>query len=754
MELGSSQQICGLGQSLYLRRSSLCFGLSYRQFTVIVIISDSKTRKCRIMQAVRVVRESVQSLLTRLGTLLSQNRHSELLVLALVAVYTTVFSYLTIMRYRSLHSSAYDLGIYNQSLYTTVQFGRFFYYTADLPANPSGSIFGVHFLPILVVLLPFYALNPHVETLLIAQSLVLGLGAVPLYFLAKNVTSRRAIGLAFAVVYLTSPLVQGVNWFDFHPEAFIPLGMLTAIYAMQARRWKLYLGGIILTMASLEFAGVIIGVYAATILFESRATIVPLLKSNRILEPGPMALITLAIATAWTGFSLILIRAINQANPIAFGGVSTWSILGATSIPAVPVKALLDPYRAAQALSYEISQKVLYLTLIFAPFIPALSRSVRSVAPTLPWLIVSLLSNFTFYYVIHTQYTAFYIPFILGGSVLGFKSLLASGSLSRRVRKIAVSGMIVGVVLVGVLASPLTAFPLGGIAPTITYGIPVVGEHERLVSSFISMMPPNASVLTQPNLFPLVSNRVDAFLLPYQTYFPPGQSFNSTLAKFLDQSEFVLLDTRTDPVLTSWTLDLLRGWPNYGVYASADGVLLFKRAYHDPPVVFTPVQGAWGAQKLSLVSGTTVRDPDSLQGEVFLHSATAVPDATFWSGPTTLLPPGSYVLTFRMKISSPTQAFLLDLQAVAAPVQVWVSQVWGPEGGYNLRITSGLGPPVIISETRLYGGNFTSAGVYQSFALPFSSSNNAYFDFAGSDVSNGSGLYLDQISLIQTSSSY
>ena len=79
---------------------------------------------------------------------------SELLVYLLIAVYTIVFSYFTILKYCAFRSYAWDLGINNQALWTTLNQGKLLYYTPELYFNPSGAFFGLHFSPILFLILP------------------------------------------------------------------------------------------------------------------------------------------------------------------------------------------------------------------------------------------------------------------------------------------------------------------------------------------------------------------------------------------------------------------------------------------------------------------------------------------------------------------------------------------------------------------------------------------------------------------------
>lgn len=63
----------------------------------------------------------------------------------------------------ALQTYAYDLGNYNQAIYTTASGTGFLYYTADLLANPLGSIFGVHISIALLEILPIYIFFPMLK---------------------------------------------------------------------------------------------------------------------------------------------------------------------------------------------------------------------------------------------------------------------------------------------------------------------------------------------------------------------------------------------------------------------------------------------------------------------------------------------------------------------------------------------------------------------------------------------------------------
>ena len=169
-------------------------------------------------------------------------------------VYGIIFSALTILRYDAFQARAWDLGIFTQSLWTTLNANKFFYHTCELFINPSGSFFGVHFSPILFFILPFYWISTRPETLLVLQSFILPLAAVPIYKLAKEHAGGRAVGLTFAAAYLIYPATQYVNFYDFHVQSFLPLFFSFTIYYLTKENWPRYFLFILLSLSCEEHA--------------------------------------------------------------------------------------------------------------------------------------------------------------------------------------------------------------------------------------------------------------------------------------------------------------------------------------------------------------------------------------------------------------------------------------------------------------------------------------------------------------------
>jgi uncharacterized membrane protein len=518
---------------------------------------------------------------------------------------------------------------------------------------------------------------------------------------------------------------------------------------MDARRWKLYFAGILLTLSSLEFTGVIVALYGAIELVKHRKGLLASLKTKKILEPGPVGLVTLVLALCWTATAVGFIHMFNPTQTFLFGGNFSWSILGARSLVGVPLAVVIDPQRAILALSYALQQKMLFLAMVFLPFAVFLKWGGRIAVLTVPWLFVSLTSNQSSYFMFNDQYTAFLAPFLLAAAMYGYVRLRGNPRLDARTLFKLKIGTISLALIVALLTSPFLNISLAGYVVFGNRGVPTLGTHEQLASTIIGMIPQDASVLTQSNLFPLVSNRLNAFLFPYQTYFPRGTTFNSTVSMFMQKSDFILLDVKTDFRAPTWVLSLLASSREFGLYAAADGIVLYKQGYYASPAFFSPIKTAWTAQNLLLQSGTPVLDTSSTHQTVLFRSS-AEGSASFWQGPDVILPPGRFMLDFRIRIDNLGTDSVTVLQAIATLSRLEITQLTDSTGGYSLMFQEVQGTPILLNQLTVRGANLNPES-YQDFFLPFNIETNAYLDFNVTQVSGQSGLYIDQIALSQLS---
>jgi uncharacterized membrane protein len=672
-----------------------------------------------------------------------------------IVTYATLFSILTSLKVYDLTTFAYDLGSYNQALYTTTLGGHFFYYTADLPANPSGSIFGAHFSPILMLIFVPYVFAPSVFTILILQTWAIALGAVPIFYLARRVVRAERFAFVLAIVFLLHPGTQGVNWYDFHPEAFLLFFLPLLLYFLVAEQWKLFLAAAIGALSTIEMAPPLV---IALVLGELAAMWWSHRSGNR---RGParkvrFLVLTFALATLWWIAGTLAVLAFNPLNVFARGGAEYWQILGASSITDVLPQAVLHPDRAVAGLLYHGTAKLWYIAVLFGPLLFLTFRSLRATVCCLPWLGVSLLSNQDSFYAIGDQYPAFILPFIFYGVVLGFsrpwnlferiRSL--TGRSPRRPLTLREGALIAPIVSVTAILLAITT-PLGPLAAG-TYsvgGFPLLTSHAQAVDALYRLIPRDASIMTQNNLFPPVSNRANAYVIPVGTFFPPGSSFNATLAGLVGSVEFILVDFVTSAEEATVVLMTPSIRASYSIYAAADGALLLRRGAW-AQVWFDPYIRNFGSTDVRPVNSSASNDPSATSGRALHLDAASVSD--FWNGPSIFLPPGSYAISYRLRSTTAVSGTVIRLPVELSPLAMHVTQIGSVNSGFhvNFRLVA-TASRFDVSATNLTSNNLPPGQGYQSVRLIVNATTIGVYEFPGLSANGTADLWFDGVEIRQ-----
>src|SRR2546425_9697158 len=158
-----------------------------------------------------------------------------LAVLAGIAAYAVGLSSLSLFRHQALLTGILDLGYYAQLAWEMSQL--------QVPRSSiwHDAVWGNHATFILAAAAPFLRLHPDPATLLVMQSIVLALGAVPAYCLGRRVWAEPSAGVVTAGVYLLYPPLQFANLFDFHADTFATPILLAAFASIFAGRtgWAL-----------------------------------------------------------------------------------------------------------------------------------------------------------------------------------------------------------------------------------------------------------------------------------------------------------------------------------------------------------------------------------------------------------------------------------------------------------------------------------------------------------------------------------
>lgn len=579
-----------------------------------------------------------------------------------VLTYTVVLSYFTVLKHNDFKTYAWDLGMFNQSFWTTLHDGRLFYSTVELLVNPSGSFFGIHFSPIIFLVLPFYALYPTPQSLLVLQSFVLALGAVPLYKLAKHVRRYRIFALSFVFAYMLYPPLQGINWFDFHVQSFLPLFFFSILYFFETQNWKPYFLFVFLSLMCEEHAAMIVAFIGLFAFLQHRKHLLNELKNKNLKDTLVIvSFLTIASAVLWYILTALVRNTffpVNETFISTFKAASNWRILGAEDPIMIPFYVFRYPASAVAALSYDIQLKVYYLISLFGPLAFMSFFKMRYLLPTLPWFVYALFSNYQPYYLILFQYPAYVIAFIFIAAIYA----IGHGGANLRSLEKRLAALLIFSFVAYLLLSPFS--PTAGLLHQDSGTIPI-SQRNNLAHELLMYIPPNASVMTDNALFPHVSSRSNAYVIPtippvWTDHVAEGKNFTNAI---LEEVEYLIVDTKTDPLASSVVFSLMEKNSTFKVLASADGVVLFKRNYNGNATILLPYDARYDYNSLNLYSGELTKSPNSTSDFVLHCNGSFEHSVMFWYSPRHPLPPGDYNITIRVRINGTGELFGVDVCA-------------------------------------------------------------------------------------------
>jgi uncharacterized membrane protein len=569
-----------------------------------------------------------------------------------------------------------------------------FYETGDLSFNPRGLFFGTHFSPILFFLLPFYAIHPGVETLIIIQSAVLALGAIPVYWMASGHFGKDT-ATALAVLYLSYPPLHYLTVDAFHLEALLPTFFLFSIHYLEKECWKRYFIFLWLSMLTIEFAPVItffIGLYGLV------------LWKRDVFKNSKYTLKCVALTLIFSVLVFFLaLETKAYFNPHVSPIPSTYSQLS-------------SPGGVMNILAYQWYRKVYYCFIFLTPFLflPLLSPELLIMA--VPWIGASFLSKTELYYSIYYHYTGFVIPFIFTALLKSLRKMTAvSDSNNLRVMKRLLTALFASMIVSGLL------LPFGPFTPW-SYQLPITSKRTELLRGILALVPPNASILTQNDIFPHVSNRLEAYM-----YF---SSFNNMSV------DYILIDISSiwykwapgiggEKIPPNVVVANALAAKEYGIFAAARSIFLLKKGYNGPPVMFLPVTAIYDYRHLKLINGEVIEDFSSDSGLV-LHHGKKDPEGDFWHGPYIDVLPGNYKVTLKLRVDPPAEGSLLELNFTSKAQQLNLD-------GFVL-----------------HSRDFKSLGEWQEFTFYLElKSFEQSVEFRGIHTKGGVSIYLDYVLLEQ-----
>src|SRR5687767_9626670 len=159
-------------------------------------------------------------------------RRAPALTLALLILgYVAVFGFLTVRQHARFATFGFDMGIHDQGIWLLSRF-----------REPFVTVRGLHYLGhhlnlVSLLFVPAYWFGAGPPFLFVVETVFLGLGAVPVFLLARDVVGGRWAPVVPAAAYLLHPTVSWINWWHFHPEALAITPLLWSLWFAHRRRW-------------------------------------------------------------------------------------------------------------------------------------------------------------------------------------------------------------------------------------------------------------------------------------------------------------------------------------------------------------------------------------------------------------------------------------------------------------------------------------------------------------------------------------
>ncbi len=191
------------------------------------------------------------------------------LVVALIGmtVAATVLGTIGVLRYKTFSSPNFDFGIFVNMFHNMKETGE---PLCTCERDRLLSHFAVHLSPIFYVLLPFYYLFPSPLTLQIGQAVILMLGVIPVYLLARQYRYSGKTTALLCLLYTFYPALTTGCFYDIHENCFLPFFLLWTFYFFESRKFPLmYLSGLCVLMVK-EDAAVFLLIFAAYLFLSRR----------------------------------------------------------------------------------------------------------------------------------------------------------------------------------------------------------------------------------------------------------------------------------------------------------------------------------------------------------------------------------------------------------------------------------------------------------------------------------------------------
>lgn len=308
-------------------------------------------------------------------------------------IFTAFLGVQAVCRVKTQSSPCFDFGIFSQMYYYMKE-------TLQPLVTCERAVllshFDVHVSPIYYLFLPFFAIVPKPETLVVCQTLLLASGIIPLVLLCRQLKLSYKSTALFTICYTFYPTVMGGCYYDLHENKFLLPLMLWLFYFIEKNKWWGIITFSALTLLVKEDAPVYIA-FVAIFLFVSKKDF----KKGAVLLAMSVLYFLIVVAYLETfGYSGIMSNRYN--NFIYEDGGGLLSVIKSVLIsPANVIREVLDPEVDS------VGTKIGFMLSMLTPlcFLPFVTKKYSRYILLGPFVLVNLMPDYVYQHSLYFQYT-------------------------------------------------------------------------------------------------------------------------------------------------------------------------------------------------------------------------------------------------------------------------------------------------------------------------------------------------------------
>ena len=335
----------------------------------------------------------------RAQTVLPTHKKAHWIFYALTGLLTFAFfafvSAWTVYRVKCFWTPSYDFGIFSQMFHNMNATGS---PVTTLERDGLLSHFLVHVSPIYYLLLPFYAIVPRPETLQVLQAAVLASSVIPLWKLGSLKNMSGFAKLLLCALLLFYPAFSGGTSYDLHENCFLAPLLLWLMYGLEKGSVPATGVSAFLTLCVKEDAPVYVAVAGLYWLVKTLLDRQMNFKKELMVSLG---LIGGALAWFWGATAYLSA----YGDGVMSYRYENFMFDGGNSLMTVVKAVLLNPLKALYECVDKEKLEFILRTMLPLLGLPLLTRRYERLILLIPYLLVNLMSDYTYQHDIFFQYT-------------------------------------------------------------------------------------------------------------------------------------------------------------------------------------------------------------------------------------------------------------------------------------------------------------------------------------------------------------